>query len=152
MSVGVFPQYNSGKVIGEINWLEPISVSATTSSTYPKIFSDEIVIPINRKDLNEVYFGFWLDKTSSANELVDIAKIERIDSSEQNNESANIVGFLRKTEIGTMLEIRSIANTEKYMSFILISEQANSFVIQLKFRYNTSTNMYIAGIAKLGWR
>lgn len=154
MSGAMFPSYNSGKVIGEINWLEPITiVPINQPMSIPQAISDNIVIPINRKDLNEFYFGFALKSSTKSSEVATtINDLLFINSSEQNYENENTVCFLRKMNIGKAMSFYKKGSTIDRMLLKLVSEDEGKFVIQISAISSISGSYYLSSTFLIGWR
>ena len=135
----MYPTYNSGKVLGKINWLLEKSSKTKetlTSSQYEEIA--EIVIPINRKDLNEFVFGHCKTTNSSANLTL------KYSSETQNDMFENIVYFLRNASIGDRIYVKnrgsSVFETDFFIN--IISETENEFIIKIAI-YGSSSSSYM---------
>ncbi|MDY5168617.1 hypothetical protein [Dielma fastidiosa] len=153
MSVGIFPQYNAGKVIGEINWFDLIAVKSGASKTYNEVETDNIIFPINKHELNEIYIGFNGGSCTSSDGLLAKDSIPSYFSSEQNMELTNIVAFLRDCNVGQQLEFKDLLGTTRNRLYIkLISYGNDNFIIRLRYKYNDSSNTYIRFVVSLGWR
>ena len=153
MSGAMFPTYNSGKVIGEINWLDLISIKSGSSKTYNEVETDNIIFPINKQELNEIYIGINGGSCSSYDDLLTKDSIPSYFSSEQNIELTNIVAFLRDCNAGQQLEFTDLnGSTNNRLYIKVISYKSNNFIIKLRYKYNNSSNTYIRFVVSLGWR
>lgn len=151
MSGAMFPTYNNGRVIGEINWLEPICIISELSS-YPTATSKNIIIPINREDINEFYIVWGANNQTDKIVTAKNIGIKNAYSSIKNPSQNDIVGYIKKADLGGSLYIISDGVECYHISIYLISEQANSFVIKVQISFSTITSCYAAGKVILGWR
>lgn len=153
MSGAMYPTYNAGKVIGEINWFEPIILKGTVKETYSAIETTDIVIPINRKDINDIFLGYCGKFNSNSAPDIQLNQIVDFVSGQSNVSTMDILGFLKQGEIGAIFSLRPPTSTTDNRYFIfLISEQKNSFVIRLKYSVNSSTAYYVSASFIFGWR
>lgn len=139
MSGAMFPNYNSGKVIGEINWLlEKSGVTNDYVSTGIKEEIAEVIVPINRKDLNEFVFGYARATSSTANLVL------KYSSETQNDMFDNIVYFLRNSSIGDPIYIkdRGSGSFSTYFSIEIISETEKEFILKIYAFGTTSSSNY----------
>lgn len=123
MSGAMFPTYNAGKVIGEINWI--YDTVAATGNVVGSAGIKEIVIPINRNEINEIVF--------STNYTDSIAKkFSYFYSSESNQQNRNYALSLRQMSVGSVLFSESV--TQMYSFQIsLLSETNDSFILKISY-------------------
>lgn len=151
MSGAMFPSYNSGKVIGEINWLEPMIIKSE-NMTAPLAYSEDIVIPINRQEINEFIFGTYFAQSTSTSTEVGINQILDYYSSSVNKEFKNLIGFFRQTEVGNEFKLSIDTLLDKYVIFKIVSEQEKSFVIKFGVSYKITSNRSASLALRFGWR
>lgn len=153
MSGAMFPSYNSGKVIGEINWLDFIYVETAKASSYATIYTPDMVIPVNRKDINEIFLGFVCGGGSSITTFTKNDIVNYV-SSESNTDCLNILAFIRDAEIGSSLRISCNGySLSTYQSFLtIVSETNDSVIVNFSLKY-MSSNAYHANLGfRMGWR
>lgn len=153
MSLWKYPQTNAGKVIGEINWIDFIYVATDKSISYPTITTPDIVIPINRKEINEIFLGYICYGGST---ITTYTKDDIIDyvSSESNVDGLNILAFIRDAEIGSSIRLScngySLSSYQTYLK--LVSETNDSIIVNFRFKYMSSNSYYASLGFRMGWR
>ena len=142
MSAWQFPQVNTGKIIGEMNW-DSASLYCPTRTNLYDFVTHDFIIPINRNEINE----FAISGTTSSKEVTD-DNLYSFDSSDNNSKGKNYALSIRQMTVGNIVYSSGISGSYNFY-LILLSEQENSFVLQFQYAQKSS-NAY-AGI-KIGWR
>ena len=137
MSAWQFPQVNTGKIIGEMNW-DSASLYCPSKTSLVDYVTHDFVIPINRNEINE----FAICGTTSSKEVTEDNFVS-FDSSENNSKGKNYALSIRKMTVGNVIYSDSVSGSWNFY-LRLLSEQENSFVVQFQYAQKSS-NAY-AGI------